>query len=367
MEQMIDNTGIHCCAIDPKGDLANVDMPLQQPHLVERLNSFAIQPKGYKIKTLYPYFMDLKYVKGSPFCLGMKNIKQLNNKAQVVDVLSNILDVGTRDENPAKEILNNLVYSLGDATKDVEPNSLETLPDKVLSNTEDSFLRRVLYHTTERAKSLGRAQKSISLKLMNQTVSAIKQLKLSDQINYDFPKELVNNEILVIRSVIEKDKSGDSAYIATVLSNIVSNRTLWLDSKGREGIISKPVVVYIDETDTLCGTDKSPSQEIIQRITTKYRRIGISLVLATQSPQMIDKGVLRETECIMSSRFNSEEERKAFANKGVSLRKISEMAMKLHFDKNNPVKEFIKVNEQGELETFFPTPSKSAIIQQSEI
>jgi len=355
-EQMIDKFGLYGAAVDPKGDCARMHEPLKEEKLVERLRKFGIQPKGFKVKIIHPEFMKIFGCSGYPFSIGMKNINTLSDKGHIEQVMDALLDVGISGSPAAREVLKEVIYS---------PRKL---PDKVVDLDGDCFYRRVMQASFDRAEDLGRGKRRVSLMLPRLVKQAYIQMRLSDVNNINFPYELVNNDILVLRSTLRKEKTADSAYIATFIDSISSDRLKFLEHDP-DSLVDKPIVFLVDEADVVVGREKSPSQECIEYVATKDRRIGNNLLLVTQNPQRLNKNVIAQAQYFITSKIFSDDQKKALRERGVSGARIEEIYQNLSFSVENPVKEFnILTPDAGEnSRNFFPIPSMSSIIHQSEL
>ena len=183
-------------------------------------------------------------------------------------------------------------------------------------------------------------------------------------------RALADNDILVLNTPFDsKNLSSMCVYISVLLNRIIHDRNIYVKTSGRKGILADPIVVIVEEADSIIGSDEeNMAMHVLYSILARYRQVGISLCLVTQNPALIKAKFIRQCQYVAVTQVQTEEIRALLRVRGIQRYTIDNRLTRLEFSLSSPVKEWAILNPEDTTEPlcFFPIYPATRLVKEGE-
>lgn len=348
--------GQYIFIVDPKNEYFNINIPQNDPAGIEQLAKLGITPQGYEARYAIPNFIT--------------ETIETNRRDRKVYTISatdfNILPYSTKlgmwmrflgiaPSTPASHALMRVMHS--------DPRSTKQLCELIEQDIE------------EQKKEKGKRGVSMDLLYKVREKIASGFLGIRKDASFDFAKELANHKIVALELALDTENQNQpilQTYAKIALESVLQDRIAYirpaLRDKYRKGLLDKPITFVIDEADIVASNDlKRPTRSTIRAMLTKYRQFGISVILITQEPTMIDKVSVKQCNYIVTCKVD-ESMFGILKARGIPSYIIENELMRLEWDDSQPTKQFCCLTPDTEepLKIFRPIFPRSKIWQESE-
>jgi hypothetical protein len=187
---------------------------------------------------------------------------------------------------------------------------------------------------------------------------------------FNFVEALSRNDMLILHTPFDsKNISSMNTYISVAINQLITDRTTYIKTNHRKGKMTQPIVVVVEEADALIakGIDNL-AKHILYSIPARFRHIGISLILITQNPGLIDDKFVRLCNIVYTTQVNSEEQAKVLRLRGVPRFLIENKLKRLEWPPDFPVKEWgiSDIEAVGEIKTGWPIWPTTKLLRAGE-
>ena len=376
--QIHERFGYNLLLVDPKNDYSNLHESIKQQELVDRLYRFNLRARGYNAVYYKPAYFNMKERKGQEYIVTLRDFDNL--------------DYGKRSES-IKEFL-------GVDEKTPAGRQLAGVLNKGVPKTIKAFMEKIKNYRKDMVKEKEEAAKASGVKsrgsgIMSFTLDTIISDKVKQGLLGDdgqkiimevddkgkttasktvyaahFPEDLTKFGIVVLQADLTTEKSfTSSCYLKVAVATVWEDRRKFVDTKRREGVMTNPTFLVMDEADTLLPRERtrySPSREQVNQLLSKGRQYGWGVVAITQQPEMISQEFIKHCDYIVTTRLRSQKLIEILKEKyALEDYEIDELK-KLEWDPNKPVKQWccFTGNPSRKYIPFYPLPPQIAIKQE---
>jgi len=348
--------GHYIIIVDPKNEYFNINKPQDDPIGIDQLAKLGITPQGYDARYAIPTFLS-------------ETIETEGRMKKVYTITAadfNVLSYSTR--------LGLWMRFLGLAPGSPASHALMRVMHGEPRNTKH-MLELIEADIAEQTRERGKRGVSMDFLYKFREAVASEVLGAKKEASFDFALELANNKIIALELALDTENQNQpimQTYAKIGMEAILQDRIAFirpaLRNKYRRGLLDKPIMFVVDEADILASNDaRRPTRSTLRAILTKYRQFGMSLVLITQEPTMIDKISVKQCNYIVTCKVD-ESMYGILKARGIPQYMIDNDLMKLAWDDTAPTKQFCCLTPDTEepLKIFYPIFPRSKIWKESE-
>jgi len=357
--------------LDPKYDFGNLDKPMKQPELVERLARYSITPRGFDAIFYKPAYFCLDDRRGKEYVVTLRDFESLEfiKRAEAMKEFFNL-----EDRTPAKNALDWIL------SKRV-PKTLRAF--KELIGMHKQFILKERKEAGSHVKMVSAAmdialRQKIDMgllgeegqKMIIETDDQGKPTKTKTHHRADFVVDLVKNKVVVLEADLDMKRSYiSSCYLNISLAQMWTDRKSYVETKGKQGLLATPTFAIIDECDVLCPHERekrSPSRDQLIQFLSKGRAYGWGVIGITQQSQMMSQEFIRHCDYLVTTRLRSTKLEQLIKEKYSLEDYVIKDLKNLDYDINKPYKQWALLtgNPSNPVITFYPLPPQSAIQQE---
>jgi len=353
--------GFKFLCLEPKGfDFVTMNIPQDDPRAFDVLKRFGLKPKAYHLASAIPSFIEDPFIHATPYKLDVADFNSLPKLTRWW-TWSKFLGIEELS-NPGKALQRVLSMSATDEKGRIQegPKNINQMIDFTGLDIEQ-----------ERAKRRGQgAPPMVSTSLLYLLQQKIMTNELGVGMPYNFVKAMVQNDMLILHTPFDsKNISSMNTYISVAINQLIQDRTIYIKTNHRKGNLTQPIVVVVEEADALIakGIDNL-AKHILYSIPARFRHIGISLILITQNPGLIDDKFVRLCNLIFTTQVNSPEQIKLMGLRGVPRFLVENKLKRLDWSVEHPTKEWgiLDIENVGEVKTGYPIWPCTKLLKQGE-
>lgn len=388
LDQIHARFGHYIIAVDPKQvDFSLIHKPIDNPKFIEMLSTIGMKPLRFNVGRIIPRFLVFPGEKppseAHPYMNSIKDFKTLNPTAQLKDLLYLL---GLKQSSAPGEALQRVINMVNNPK--MRPMqfrrskvSTRLFYELVVHDIKNQDLSRREADEETGIKKRGASSTVLYYKLKDKIEQfVIGDPSIQNKLKVDPIQELVNNGILVLITNLDVDNERNlNIYVKILLNRVIADVIKFrqaspqtdLNEKIRyRGRVDKPVVVAIDEADTLVPKDlktASPARNTILQLLTKYRYYGFSLFLVTQDPALIWDRPVRQCKYILTPKIMNEDQASLIHQRGVPEHAIEQLR-KLYAGDEKPVQwALIEPDSNDDPKIFYPLAPCTKIPSETEL
>ena len=331
--------GVKTLMIDPKHELSTHTQPHTQ--FAQIFDKIGLKPQGVEnLVTLTP----------SPLMKKGFDDQSIEYALDSSDLtyadLVTILNIDGSGGEAARSQLQMLLY--GGNTKDIVNANWEELKEKKLPS-----INKLLQKAMEAS-----SRAPMDSRLIRELINAKQRGALQPNKFESIPELMGEGKNVILQTSLQSDdKDMDTAaYISHALRSVAEDRVDYVNSGGKIGHISKPILCYIDEFNIPYPKDKHPSsKDIINKIYNQMRFAGVSIIAAAPSFLDIDPLAIRQSENIFTFRVTDIKERALLYRRVGKDEHKMRILERLNYNPNlHPRGECAWIDAMGNIETLYP-------------
>lgn len=347
--------GFKFFCIEIKGyDFVTMNRPQDDPKSFEVLNRFGLKPYSYKFDSVMPAFVADEYTKAITYKLDVADFNKLPKTTQI-SAWCNFL--GIKEMDGRGKALHRVLRS---GPNGKSPSNIKEMIEYTIKDIEEQRKKK------KEIKGVGGVSTGL-LYLLEQKVATN---EIGRKQRFDFVESLAKNDMVVLNAPLDsKNVNAMNTYISVALNQIITDRNIYVKTGGRKGLLSSPICVVLEESDSFIGLgEHNLTKHLLYSVLARYRHIGISLMLVTQNPALIDPKFVRLCQYIATTQVNSEEQRHLLNLRSIPKSLIHNDLARLEFDMNSPVKEWciIDPNEAGNYLKGYPIWPTTKLLKEGQ-
>ncbi len=200
----------------------------------------------------------------------------------------------------------------------------------------------------------------------------LKDNKTLGDTGLNFPKLLMENELLILEMIISSAKENNiqDIFVNMVIMSCIQDRKLSVDTENKQGYINRPFTVFIEEGNVFCGKGKETA-ELADMITSKFRQFnpekaskgietyGCDSVIVSQHIHELSPILVKESDWVLMPKLTDMRDGEILKERNLDSVDLQEL-QSLDYPTTRPV-EWSAIGKNKEIFHFWPLPTQNTM------